>query len=169
MHRQSTGGSISARSGRWLATGSKRRTLCGPRRWRSVSIKAAQRSVGRHAPTLTLRRCGGGSEDVSSVCRAGIGSARVTASPIASKPKPASSRRRQRIELEIDEARHMGDAARRQRQPDIDRLDCAIDAVERKPQRARADIVAHQHMHKGLHEAVGTGDDGLLGDDRSMR
>ncbi len=46
----STGGSISARSGRWLATGSNRRTLCGPSRWRSVSIKAAQRSARSSVP-----------------------------------------------------------------------------------------------------------------------
>ena len=39
-------------------------------------------------------------------------------------------RRRQCLELQIEEARHMGDAARRQREPDIDRLDCTIDAVE---------------------------------------
>ena len=50
--------------------------------------------------------------------------------------------RRQRFELERDQPRHMGDAARRQRQPDIDGLDRAVDAIEAKPQRARAGVVA---------------------------
>ena len=99
--------------------------------------------VGRRSPVR--RRC-------SSVCRAGIGSARVTARPTASKPKPASSRRRHRFELQIDEARHVGDVARRQRQRDIDRLDRAVDAIEGKPQRARADIVAREHVHERPHE-----------------
>ena len=73
---------------------------------------------------------------------------------------------RQRFELEIDETRHMGGAARRRREPDIERLDRAIDAVEAKPQTPRADIVAAEHVHQGLHEAAGAGDDRLPRDDR---
>ncbi len=60
----------------------------------------------------------------------------------------------------------MGDAARRHRQPDIDGLDRAVDAIKAKPQCARADIVAHQHMDEVLHQPAGAGDDRLLGDDR---
>ncbi len=42
----------------------------------------------------------------------------------------------------------------------------AIDAIKGKPQRARSDVVAHEHMHEGLHQAACQRDDGLLGEDR---
>ena len=73
---------------------------------------------------------------------------------------------RQRFELKIDEARHMGDAARRRGKPDIDGLDRAVDAIEAKPQRARADVVAQPAHGRGLHQPAGAGDDRLRGDDR---
>ena len=75
-------------------------------------------------------------------------------------------RRRQCLELQIEEARHMGDAARRQREPDIDRLDCAIDAVERQPQCARAHVVAGKNVHEGVHQAAGQCHDRVLREDR---
>ena len=63
----------------------------------------------------------------------------------------------------------MGNAARRRGETDIDGLDRAVDAIEAKPQRARADIVAHQHMHEILHEPAGARDDRLRRDDRLER
>jgi cell wall-associated NlpC family hydrolase len=66
----------------------------------------------------------------------------------------------------IEEARHMGDAARWQREPDIDRLDRAIDAVERQPQCARAHVVAGKNVHEGVHQAAGQCHDGVLREDR---
>ena len=44
-------------------------------------------------------------------------------------------------------------------------VDLAIDAVEREPQRPRADAVARQRMDDVLHEAGRDRDDGLLRDD----
>ena len=60
----------------------------------------------------------------------------------------------------------MGDVARRQRQPDLDRFDRAIDAIETKPQSARADIVAHEDRHEIVHQPAGAGDDRVRGEDR---
>ena len=79
---------------------------------------------------------------ISSVCRAGMRFGAGDGKPDRLEAEAGILRRRQRLELEIDEARHMGDVARRQRQPDIDRLHRAIDAVEESRKRARADIVA---------------------------
>jgi hypothetical protein len=56
--------------------------------------------------------------------------------------------------------------ARRQRERDIDRLHRAIDAVERKPQRARSHIIARQHMRKRMHETTRERDDRFLGKER---
>ena len=77
-----------------------------------------------------------------------------------------SLHRCQCLKLQIDETRDVGDIARRQSQSDIDRLHRAIDAVKRKPERARPDIVAREHMHERVHEAVRQRNDGLLRDDR---
>ena len=71
-------------------------------------------------------------------------------------------RRRQRFELQVDETRNVRHIACRQGQPDIDRLHRAIDAIKGKPQRARSHIVAGQHMHEDMHEAVRQRDDRLL-------
>ena len=60
----------------------------------------------------------------------------------------------------------MRDITRRQRQPDIDSFDRAIDVVEAKPQCARADVVAGEHVNERLHEAIGVGDDRVMGEDR---
>ena len=60
----------------------------------------------------------------------------------------------------------MRDIARRQRQPDIDCLDRAVDVVEAKPQSARADVVAGEHVDERRHEAIGMGDDRVMGEDR---
>src|SRR5271155_5614468 len=73
---------------------------------------------------------------------------------------------RQRLKLEIDEAHNVRHVARRQRERDIDRLHRAIDAVERKPQRARSHIVAGEHMRKRMHETARERDDRFLGKER---
>ena len=70
-----------AREGGWLSA----RTAA---RFAGRAAGAAYRSGPRNVPRGRYRRQ---ASAISSVCRAGIGSARVTASPIASKPKPASS------------------------------------------------------------------------------
>ena len=62
--------------------------------------------------------------------------------------------------------RHVGDLARRQRQPDVDCLDRAVDIVETKPHGARADVVAGEHVDERRHEAIGVGDDRVMGEDR---
>ncbi len=41
---------------------------------------------------------------------------------------------RKRFELKLDQTRHMGNAARRRGETDIDGLDRAVDAIEAKPQ-----------------------------------
>ena len=100
---------------------------------------------------------GGGEFDLPRRHRFGAGDGK----PDGLEAEAGILHRRQRFELKIDEARHMGYAARRRRQSDIDGLDRAIDAIEAKPQRARADIVAHQHMHEVLHQPARPGDDRL--------
>ena len=60
----------------------------------------------------------------------------------------------------------MADVARRQRQPDIDCFDRAVDIVEAKPQSAGANVVAGEHVDERLHEAIGVGDDRVMGEDR---
>ena len=75
-------------------------------------------------------------------------------------------RRRLGFELELDHPRDMGDIARRQRQPDVDRRYFAIDTIEAKPQCSRSHIVTGEHVHERLHQAAGAGDDRFLRDDR---
>src|SRR5690349_4003892 len=73
---------------------------------------------------------------------------------------------RERLELEIDQSRHMRHAARRRRQADIDDFDRPIDPIEAQSQRARSDVVADKYMPKVVHETAGAGEDRLLADDR---
>ena len=110
-------------------------------RSRPRNVRRRRRAPGDQSPDKSV--------PLISICRAGIGSARVTARPIASKPKPASSRIvgcRQRCELQIEQPRHMRHVARRQREADVDGLDRAVDAIEAKPQgRARRHRRAPAH------------------------
>ncbi len=73
---------------------------------------------------------------------------------------------RKRFELKLDQTRHMGNAAGRRGETDIDGLDRAIDAIKAKPKAARADVVADEHMDEILHQPAGAGDDGRRRDDR---
>src|SRR5947209_13031053 len=66
------------------------------------------------------------------------------------------------LELQFEEARDMLGAARRHGQPDVNRLDLAINAVERKPQGTRPYAIAHQSMNEILHQAGRNRDDDLL-------
>ena len=70
------------------------------------------------------------------------------------------------LELERDEARHVGGAAGRPGEGDLDRLRAAVDPIERKPQGARADAVARERMDDVAHQALRDRDHGLLGGDR---
>ena len=73
-------------------TGDGRKTPhASPGRDVGGAYRSRPRSVprDRHAPTLTSPLAE--DKEVNSICRAGIGSAWMTASPTASKPKPASS------------------------------------------------------------------------------
>src|SRR6516165_3431189 len=60
----------------------------------------------------------------------------------------------------------MRDIAAWQGERDIDGRNAAVDAVEREPQAARADIVTHEHLREPLHVAARERDDRVLGEDR---
>ena len=107
-----------------------------------------------------------GRTGISSVCRADIGSAAMTARRIASKPKPASSVFAEPLELEGDEARHMGRIRRRQGEPDVEGGRFAVDPVEGEAKKPRAGAVADEVWNEIFHQPGGARDHRLGREDR---
>ena len=69
-------------------------------------------------------------------------------------------------ELEIEQARNMRAVACRHGEANVERRDLAIDAIERKPQRPRADAIADEGVHEVLHQPGRNRNDSVLAEDR---
>src|SRR5690349_3112374 len=132
----------------------------------AIGTEAVPQRVDQRRTTfgIILRRMYSRDIQFGLPCRRGFGARDGKADSLETEAAIVLSR--ERFEFKIDQSRYMRHAARRRRQSNIDRLYRSIDAIEAQPQRARAGLVAYEHMHQVLHETTGARENRLVADDR---